>query len=120
MYNVDFPKSIRKQFRAVTGALREMELRQALEKLKQDFGEWEEGKIDSFDLSDRIHEFHNGASREIYVRYTSRFDPRMLVRRAIEEGLITLESIPGDLRPYMEEHSTPWRAKFERSLGDAS
>jgi hypothetical protein len=119
MSDVEFPKSIRKQFRAVTGVLREAELRHALEKLKQDFAEWEAGEIDSFDLSDRIHVFHDGASREIYVRYASRFDPRMLVQRALEEGLIKPESLPEDLRPYMEGYSTRWRAKFERSLGDA-
>jgi hypothetical protein len=116
----EFPKSIKKQFRAVTGALRETELRHALEKLKRDFAEWEAGKIDSFELSDRIHAFHDGASREIYVRYTSRFDPRILVRRALEEGLIKPESIPEDLRPYMKEHANPWSGKLERSFGDAS
>jgi len=120
MYRAEFPKSIEKQFRAFTGALREMELRHALENLKQNFTEWEVGAIDSFELSDRIHAFHNGASREIYVRYTSRLDPRSLVRRALGEALIEPESIPEDLRPYMEEYSIPWRGNFERSLGDAS
>lgn len=62
-------KVIRRKLREFAGLAHEAELRQELGHLAAQFDEWRAGCLDSFELSDRIHEFHNGPSREIYNRY---------------------------------------------------
>lgn len=47
------------------------ELSAELERLMEAFGRWSDKGMSAFDLSDRIHEFHKGASRELYSRYTA-------------------------------------------------
>jgi len=41
----------------------------ALMELLEKFMLWSGDGIDSFELSDRIHEFHDGISRELYKTY---------------------------------------------------
>lgn len=48
------------------------ELRRALAALASDFEAWKAGGISSDELSDRIHRFHDGVSREIFNRYNGK------------------------------------------------
>ena len=48
----------------------EAELTRELEELFETFCKWADKGVSAFDLSDQIHEFHNGVSRELYNRYT--------------------------------------------------
>jgi len=102
MLNQELPKPIKRAMRSLCGIAQEAELRQALDSLSREFEAWKVARIDSFELADRIHKFHHGPNREIYVRYTSRLPLPFLVRRAIDEGLIKRSSIPKDVLPYLE------------------
>jgi hypothetical protein len=102
MQTGELPPHIKKSFRPVVAAAHEAELRRALESLGSSFEEWQSGKIDSFELADRIHTFHNGPNRDIYVRFTSRLDPRVLVEYALKEQLIQKKAIPRELWLYLE------------------
>ncbi len=102
----ELPKSIKKALRSLVGLAHESELGRALEELFGDFRRWKSGEIDSFELSDRIHAFHDGANREIYLRYTSRLDLRFLVQHALEEGLVEKVAVPKEVWPYLKESST--------------
>jgi hypothetical protein len=68
------------------------ELTEHLEELFEDFGRWADDGMSAFDLSKKIHEFHDGVSRELYSRYTT-FDPATTVARAIAIGLIGQEAL---------------------------
>jgi hypothetical protein len=98
----ELPTRIKKIFRPIIAAAHEAELRRALESLRSEVGEWRAGKIDSFELANRIHAFHNGPNRDIHVRFTSRLDPRVLVQHALEEGLIRKASVPKEIWPYLD------------------
>ncbi len=98
----ELPKPIKKALRSLCHLAHEAELRRALEELSKDFALWKAAKIDSFALSDRIHKFHNGPNREIYLRYTSGLDLCFLVGHAVHEGLITRDSVPKEVFPYLE------------------
>ena len=63
-------KRIKKLRSEWLGEAYERELRRELTKLDASFEAWRQGEIDSWDLCDRIHKFHNGASRELYKQYT--------------------------------------------------
>ena len=106
MRNTDLPKATKKIFRSLVGQAHEQELRGALTDLGQCFDRWQAGEIDSFELSDRIHEFHNGLNREIWLRYNSRLDLDFLVERALQEGLLELKSIPAEILPYISLESS--------------
>jgi hypothetical protein len=103
------PKTIQKALRYLAGVAYEAELGRALEELFGDFQKWKAGAIDPFELSDRIHQFHDGPSRKIYVRYTSRLDPRFLVEYALDEGLIAETAVPREVWPYLRRFPEPSR-----------
>jgi hypothetical protein len=63
------------------------ELDDKLEQLFEDFSRWTEDGMSAFELSEKIHDFHNGASRELYGRYTG-LDPAVTVARAIAMGIL--------------------------------
>lgn len=102
MLNQELPKPIKRAMGSLCGLAHEEELRQALNDLSREFDRWKAARIDSFELADRIHKFHHGPNREIYVRYSSRLPLPFLVRRAIDEGLIERGSIPKEVLPYLE------------------
>ena len=81
-------KSSRKeaaQLRALAAEAWEAELRLALQALFEDFSRWSGHELDSFELSDRIHKFHDGISRELYKRYTA-LPAQAAVEYAIARG----------------------------------
>lgn len=75
----------------------EQELEEALTELYDKFCTWGGKGMSAFDLNDKIHEFHDGISRELYKTYVMSL-PEIAVavglsRRAInpssvDEGLI--------------------------------
>lgn len=70
----------------------ERELRAEILKLGELIREMEAGRISPFDVNDRIHEFHNGISRELWGRY-SQSDPRESVYRAHYDGYLTEDDL---------------------------
>ena len=84
---IKLSKSETAQLRELATEAWEIELRESLEALFEDFGRWADDEYSSFDLSDRIHEFHDGISRELDKRYTG-LPPLVVVARAIAVGVI--------------------------------
>jgi hypothetical protein len=62
-------KSMKKKLRALSGLAYERELTGALTVLETDFARWRGGKLDAFELTDRVHAFHDGAARTLYKSY---------------------------------------------------
>ena len=77
------------------------ELSAELAKLEDDFGKWRSGEIDPFELSDRIHRFHDGASRDLYVLYRD-IVPSHTVARAVVLGLIQGNEVPSEILNALE------------------
>ena len=74
---------------------------EALTELYKEFGKWADDAMDALELSDKIHEFHNGISRELYSLYTS-LDSAILVSRAVALGLIEASAIEEELFAKLE------------------
>ena len=64
--------------------------------LEESFASWRAGTIDAFDLTDIIHQFHNGRQRELYSFYSSRNNP-FAVPAAIAKGLISESEVSSEL-----------------------
>lgn len=87
-----FTKSERALLRELAEEAWNAELNEALLALYEEFGKWADDAISSFELSDRIHQFHDGTARELYGRYTN-FDSAGAVARAVALGLVGQESV---------------------------
>lgn len=90
--------------RSETDALRglareawEAELHEALEDLFEAFCRWADDAYSSHELADRIHEFHNGISRELFRRYTG-LPPFVAVARAIAADVLDESALSPALR----------------------
>lgn len=95
----DFTRAERRLLRELAGLAWDRELGAALGELEAAFHQWRAGDISPHELSDRIHRFHNGAARELYVRYTSPIHPSQLVARAVAAGILQEGEVPAELLP---------------------
>ena len=66
----DLTKAEQRQVRQLAGIAWDRELRRELRKIGAALEEMESQSLSPFDVNDRIHEFHNGASRALYSRYS--------------------------------------------------
>jgi hypothetical protein len=90
------PKHIRRLVGEWSEIAHERDLRQALGELRADFERWERGEFSTFDLNDRVHRYHEHASREIWKRYaTNHLEPA--VASAIVAGVLRREELPPEL-----------------------
>ena len=72
------------------------ELNSALEALASSFDDWREERINGYQLSDTIHEFHNGAARKLSSIY-HQLDERMAVASALARGVLNKDEVPEHL-----------------------
>jgi hypothetical protein len=79
-------KSERAHLRGLAEEAWNDELRDALTELYEEFGKWADDGLSAFELADKIHEFHDGISRELYKRYS--LDPEVAVSRAVALGIV--------------------------------
>lgn len=89
-------KRIKRLIREYAAAAHEEELRRALLPLADAFKQWERREIDSFVLEDLIHHFHQGAARDVYLRYASN-RPEPAVAHAIVAGILDRSAVPAEI-----------------------
>ena len=66
----DFTKSDRKRIRQLADLAWERGLRMELRKIAEAIEEMERGRTTPFDVTDRIHRFHDGAARDLYTQFS--------------------------------------------------
>lgn len=64
------------------------ELYDHLLELYEDFGRWGDDAMSALDLVEKIREFHEGVSQELYKHYAL-LDPAVSVARAVALGLVS-------------------------------
>jgi hypothetical protein len=87
----DYSKAIKRRIHELARVAHERKLAAALAELEGELTRWRQGAIDAFEVSERIHRFHDGVARELWTRYS---DAAMLdwqVARDIAAGAITEE-----------------------------
>lgn len=97
MQKRQFTKVELRQLRALAGTAYERELSAALSDLAADLDAWRAQRINAFDLSDCVHEFHDGTARELWKLYNG-LKPPLLVVGALERGVLTEADVPAKLR----------------------
>jgi hypothetical protein len=53
------------------GVAYERAISTALDTMLADFQKWKQGWMTPFDLDEKIHQYHNGAARELYKQYAT-------------------------------------------------
>lgn len=94
------PKRIKRLLRELAAKAHEEELRRRLAPLANAFERWSRDEVDSFELSDLIHEFHQGPSRDLFVRYTTR-PHNSAVACAIATGIIDRSQVTAELLEHL-------------------
>jgi hypothetical protein len=89
------------------------ELNEALRQLDLDFSAWKDSNIDAFQLSDSVHTFHQGPSRELYVDYM-RLHPGILATRALARGILKREDVSDALFEKLSDRVAVHRELFEQ------
>ena len=98
---LEIPKNIKKQLNKLAALAWERELRRELDLLAQRFDAWRAGQIDSWELTDLIHKYHNGPARELWKVYNN-VEPRFVVASALARGIIRREEITDQVWPWVE------------------
>jgi hypothetical protein len=93
--NPDFTKAQRRRIRELGALAYERELSEELAKLEAEFKRWRAGEIDAFQLSEAIHRFHQGASRELFTRY-DQSTLEIAVAQAIHRGIVSQDEAGAD------------------------
>jgi len=97
-----FSKSERAKLRQLAAEAHARELSEASMALYERFQSWREDKTNVFDLNQDIHEFHNGVSRELYVRYVMG-DATLAVTRALATGVLSPEDVGDSLMSKLDD-----------------
>jgi hypothetical protein len=99
----DYPKSIKRLLREFAAEAYEKELSRELARLDASFAEWRDGKIHSGELSDRIHQYETGTSRELFNKYNEGKND-FNVAYAIVTGILDREEVPEELIEAIDKH----------------
>ena len=99
--DTDFSKRERRLLRELAGRAYEVELAELTEELAASFDEWRAGEIGVFDLNDRVHDYHDGAARELWKMYNY-LPETSLVARGIAFGIVAEEGVPETVRERLE------------------
>jgi hypothetical protein len=93
---VQYSKAVYKKMKELSGKAYERELRGEMEKLAEQFQLWRDNQIDTWDLKEAVHKFHNGPARKLYGRYTD-LSPEQVLPYALHKGLVAYEELPEEI-----------------------
>lgn len=96
-----YSKKERRELRRLADKAYELELNQSLDDLYREFHRWSEGELLAGELSDAIHRFYRGPSRELFNLYNG-VDKAFLVARGLALGLLSEEDVPQPLAQKLE------------------
>ncbi|MDD3270155.1 MAG: hypothetical protein PHX14_12625 [Syntrophomonadaceae bacterium] len=94
--NARYSKAQWRILKELAAEVYQIELDMELDKLLAQFQSWKSGQIDSWDLEEAIHKFHQGPSRKLYSTHNN-VDADIIIAWALKRGIIPSEKIPPDL-----------------------
>jgi hypothetical protein len=106
-------KSMKKRLRKLAAIAHERELTASLQELHAGFADWRAGRINSFELSDRIHAFHQQTAREIWKMYSTSKPSGMQLARALALGFVTEEEAGRELAEKLRPLIDYWKDDSE-------
>ncbi|HEY3780223.1 MAG TPA: hypothetical protein VGL56_04010 [Fimbriimonadaceae bacterium] len=84
----------------------ERSLDKELHNLDTHFTSWKAGQINAFELTDLIHNFHQGPARKLFNTFTTRGMNEIMVAGFMTQGIINESDVSSELldflAPYIE------------------
>jgi hypothetical protein len=99
----DPQKMQRQRIRQLAALAHERELSRELGSVEAEFSRWRRGEIDAHELSDRIHEFHDGPARRLHSLYNGDLLD-MVVGAAIARGILSEAEVPPEIVEVLRRH----------------
>jgi len=103
---------MRKELARLVGLAHDRELGLYLSDLEAHFRDWREGSIGPSDLSDLIHEFHDGSARAVFKTY-SLLKSDQLVARAVGIGLLKENEVSEESRQSLASLIDHYREAYQ-------
>jgi hypothetical protein len=94
------PKRIKRALRQLASEAHQEELRRVLLPLSHAFQSWQRGDVSSGELTDMIHQFHQGPARDLWVTYNSRM-LEQVVARAIATGVLDRTKVEPEVLDFL-------------------
>ena len=110
----EIQKSVKRALRKLASAAHEEELSRALVPLRTQFDRWARGELSSGELSDSIHQFHQGPLRQLFARYNSD-TPDAAVAHAIVSGFINRSDVPATVLAHLARALAFYESRREAS-----
>jgi hypothetical protein len=82
----------RQRLRDLASLAYDRELSRELSGLEHDFERWRAAEMNACDLSEAVHEFHQGPARELFSAY-GHSDLELVVAGAIRRGVISKDEV---------------------------
>ena len=104
IYNMkEYSRTEKRRLRELAEIAYERELKKSLTVLAATFDQWKSSKITSLELSQLLHEFDRGESRDLWSMYdTPEHD--MVVARALVKGILTNKDVGEELAGVLQPH----------------
>lgn len=97
----DFTKRQKAEIRRLNDLAWERELSAALENLRREFDALKSGQISAFEMSDKVHQFHQHTARELYKCYGDGRNP-FAVPGAIGRGVVQRAEVSPEVLELLE------------------
>lgn len=98
-----YNKKIKRELRALAEKAYQLQLDHELSVLEKSFDQWKNDEINCFELSNRIHDFHDVAASDLWKRYNYSNDYIAQIAIAIVEGHIEINEVPEEAKPIIED-----------------
>jgi len=92
----EYSKNVKRLIREFAAEVYEKELSRELARLDKSFSEWRAGRINSGELSYRIHQYETGVSRELFNKYNAG-ENDFNVAYAIVTGILNRQDVSEEL-----------------------
>lgn len=92
-------KKVKKEVLRLNGLVYERRLAAALRRLRREFDGWQGGRLQTFDLAEVIHQFHDGPNRDLYKDHVmAEWMADFWVAGALECGILKEEEVSEETR----------------------
>ena len=102
----DLTKAQRRELRRIAGLAHDRELAAALATVEEQFRRWRSGEIGPQDLNEAIHRFHQGPSRQLWLRYSDGL-VEFAALDAVQRGVVAASEVAPEvldiLKPRLEQ-----------------
>ena len=96
-------EGLRSEMDRIQMVIYEIELSAELQKLEADFENWKNGTLTVFQLNQKIHAFHSGPNKELFLKYERPSFADINIAQAIMDGKYDINDLSEELRPMIQK-----------------